>query len=181
MVKFLALLKLNFRAALAALRMGGRKRSVSGVGALVLLAGLSLYISGLHSFLFASQLAPAGALPLLIVFMSLGAVLLGFLFSLFAAQGMVFGTKDNDLMLALPVTPFALMLSRTLALYLENLISTLFVLLPAGVIYLWYGGPGGNLGTPHAAGMCPLPQLSAYAALPGSRFCAGLSLQPGHP
>ncbi|WP_297200988.1 hypothetical protein [uncultured Flavonifractor sp.] len=143
MVKFLALLKLNFRAALAALRMGGRKRSVSGVGALVLLAGLSLYISGLYSFLFASQLAPAGALPLLIVFMSLGAVLLGFLFSLFAAQGMVFGTKDNDLMLALPVTPFALMLSRTLALYLENLISTLFVLLPAGVIYLWYGGPGG--------------------------------------
>ena len=64
MVKFLALLKLNFRAALAALRMGGRKRSVSGVGALVLLAGLSLYISGLYSFLFASQLAPAGALPL---------------------------------------------------------------------------------------------------------------------
>lgn len=148
MAKFLALLKLNFRAALSGLRMGRKKRSVSGIGTLVLLAGLSLYISGVYSFLFAGQLAPVGALPLLLVFMSLGAVLLGFLFSLFAAQGMVFGTKDNDLMLALPVTPFALMLSRTLALYLENLISTIFVLLPAGIIYLWYGGPGGILTLP---------------------------------
>jgi len=143
MAKFLALLKLNFRALLSAMRVGRKKRSFSGIGALALLAGLSLYISGVYSSLLAGQLAAVGALPLLLVLMSLVAVLLGFFFSLFAAQGVVYGAKDNDLMLSLPISPFTLMLSRTLALYLENLVSTVFVLLPAGVIYLWYGGPGG--------------------------------------
>lgn len=148
MTKFLALLNVSFRAALSGMRTGRKKRSASGLGALALLAGLSLYISGVYSSLFAKQLEPVGEMPLLLVFMSLGAVLLGFFFSLYAAQGMVFGTKDNDLILALPVSPFLLMLSRTLALYLENLISTVFVLIPAGVIYLWYGGPGGVLVLP---------------------------------
>lgn len=143
MAKFLALLRLNFRALLSAMRVGRKKRSFSGIGALALLAGLSLYISGVYSALLAGQLAAVGALPLLLVLMSLVSVVMGFFFSLFAAQGVIFGAKDNDLMLALPISSFALMLSRTLALYLENLVSTVFVLLPAGVIYLWYGGPGG--------------------------------------
>ena len=143
MAKFLSLLKLNFQALLSAMRVGRKKRSFSGMGALALLAGLSLYVSGVYSAMLAGQLAAVGALPLLLVLMSLVSVLLGFFFSLFAAQGVVFGAKDNDLMLSLPISPFQLMLSRTLALYLENLVSTVFVLLPAGVIYLWYGGPGG--------------------------------------
>ena len=143
MANFPALLRLNFRALLATMRVGRKKKSFSGLGALALLAGLSVYVSGVYSSMLAGQLAPVGALPVLLVLMSLVAVVLGFFFSLFAAQGVVFGAKDNDLMLSLPISPFALMLSRTLALYLENLVSTVFVLLPAGVIYLWYGGPGG--------------------------------------
>lgn len=143
MANFRALLWLNFKALLATMRVGRKKRAFSGLGALALVAGLSVYISGLYSALLAQQLAPVGALPVLLVLMSLVAVILGFFFSLFAAQGVVFGAKDNDLMLSLPISPFVLMLSRTLALYLENLVSTVFVLLPAGVIYLWYGGPGG--------------------------------------
>lgn len=143
MANFPALLWLNFRALLSTMRVGRKKRSFSGIGALALLAGLSVYISGVYSSMLAGQLAAVGALPLLLVLMSLVAVILGFFFSLFAAQGVVFGAKDNDLMLSLPISPFVLMLSRTLALYLENLVSTVFVLLPAGVIYLWHGGPGG--------------------------------------
>ena len=119
MAKFLSLLKLNFRALLSAMRVGRKKRSFSGMGALALLAGLSLYVSGVYSAMLAGQLAAVGALPLLLVLMSLVSVLLGFFFSLFAAQGVVFGAKDNDLMLSLPISPFQLMLSR------------------------WYGGPGG--------------------------------------
>ena len=40
MAKFLALLKLNFRSLLSAMRVGRKKRSFSGMGALALLAGL---------------------------------------------------------------------------------------------------------------------------------------------
>ena len=67
MAKFLALLKLNFRSLLSAMRVGRKKRSFSGIGALALLAGLSLYISGVYSSLLAGQLAAVGALPLLLV------------------------------------------------------------------------------------------------------------------
>lgn len=145
MRKFRSLLSLNFRAMLTTFRFGGRKsdRHATGAGALLLLAGLSLYLSGVYSFLFAAQLARVGQLSLLLPIMSLLAVVMGVLFSLFAAQGVVFGTRDNDLMLALPVSAFTLMLSRTLALYLENLVSVFFMLLPAGAAYLWHGGGGG--------------------------------------
>ena len=145
MRKFRSLLSLNFRAMLTTFRFGGRKsgRHATGAGALLLLAGLSLYLSGVYSFLFAAQLAQVGQLSLLLPIMSLLAVVMGVLFSLFAAQGVVFGTRDNDLMLALPVSAFTLMLSRTLALYLENLVSVFFMLLPAGAAYLWHGGGGG--------------------------------------
>ena len=86
MAKFLSLLKLNFQALLSAMRVGRKKRSFSGMGALALLAGLSLYVSGVYSAMLAGQLAAVGALPLLLVLMSLVSVLLGFFFSLFAAQ-----------------------------------------------------------------------------------------------
>ena len=119
MRKFRSLLSLNFRAMLTTFRFGGRKsgRHATGAGALLVLAGLSLYLSGVYSFLFAAQLAQVGQLSLLLPIMSLLAVVMGVLFSLFAAQGVVFGTRDNDLMLALPVSAFTLMLSRTLALW----------------------------------------------------------------
>lgn len=144
--KFRALVWLNLRAMLSSLRLGGgkrRRRAATGAGALVFIAALAAYLSGTYSFLFAAQLAQVDALPLLWLLMPVMAVAVGFFFTLFAAQGIIFGGRDNDLMLALPVSSFTLMLSRTLALYLENLLITVFVLVPAGVAYLAYGGGGG--------------------------------------
>lgn len=145
MRKFRVLVLLNLRAMLTSFRVGGRKRrrAASGVGALVLLAGLGLYISGLYSFLFAEQLAPMGMVHLVVLLMSVIAVAMSFFFSAFAAQGVIFGGKDNDLMLSLPVPAFTLMLARTVALYVENLVFTFFIMIPAGVAYLAYGGAGG--------------------------------------
>ena len=148
MTKFLALVSVNLRATLSAMRFGSRRKGnkaerFSGFGALFLLAGLGLYISGVYSFTFGSQLAPLGMINLIILIMPVIAVSFGLMFTSFAAQGVVFGGKDNDLMLSMPVSPFSLMLSRTLALYVENLIFTVFVLAPAGVAYLVFGGTGG--------------------------------------
>lgn len=145
MGKFSALLMLNLKAMLASFRFGGRKRkrAVSGVGALVLLAGLALYLSGTYSFLLVDQLAPLGLEKLVILLMSVMAVGMGTLFTVFAAQGVVFGGRDNDFALSLPVSAFSLMLCRTLALYVENLVFTAFVMLPAGAAYLLGGGEGG--------------------------------------
>lgn len=148
MTKFLALVSVNLRATLSAMRFGSRRKGnkaerLSGFGALFLLAVLGLYISGVYSFTFGSQLAPLGMISLIILIMPVIAVSFGLMFTSFAAQGVVFGGKDNDLMLSMPVSPFSLMLSRTLALYVENLIFTVFVLAPAGAAYLVFDGTGG--------------------------------------
>lgn len=148
MTKFLALVSVNLRATLNAMRFGAGRRGnragrISGFGALFLLAVLGLYISGVYSFTFGSQLAPMGMINLIILIMPVIAVSFGLMFTVFAAQGVVFGGRDNDLMLSMPVSPFSLMLSRTLALYVENLVFTVFVLAPAGAAYLVFGGAGG--------------------------------------
>ena len=67
------------------------------------------------------------------------------MFASMGASGIVFGGRDMDLLFSLPVSAFSVMLSKLLALYLENLIFNVFLLIPAGVIYLVYGGGGGVL------------------------------------
>ena len=145
MRKFLVLLGLNFRAMLFSFRVGGngKKRAFTGVGALLLMALLALYLSGTYSFLFAAQLKRVSMLPLLIMMMPVLAVMAGLFFTVFAAQGILFGGRDNDLMLSLPVPAFVLLLARVSALYLENLFFSAFVMLPAAVAYLLNGGVGG--------------------------------------
>lgn len=147
MHKFKALVVLNLKAMLNSFRFGGKKKSkahaASGIGAIALMAFLGLYLSGIYSFLFASQFAPIGMVHLVIMMMAVLAVVMGLMFTIFAAQGIIFGGKDNDLMLALPIPAFQLMLARTLALYLENLVFSLMVMIPAGVAYLFFGGAGG--------------------------------------
>lgn len=166
MRKLRALVGLNLKAMLLSFRVGGgKKRTYSGVGALALMGFLSLYLSGTYSFLFAMQLKQVGMLPLLMMLMPVLAVLAGFFFTVFAAQGVIFGGKDNDLMFSLPLSPFTLLLSRLTALYLENLVFSVFVMLPVGAAYLYYGGKAGVLFVPAlligTAALALLPTLLA--------------------
>jgi len=136
MKKFLALLKVSVKAMLltsSGVGRGKRKKAVSGMGAMALIAFLGLYLSGLYSFLLMSVLAGVGMEVLVFIFMGIGALVGGLLFTTFAVKGVVFGGKDNDLLLSLPVSSTMLMVSRVIAVYLENLVFSFFVLLPAGV------------------------------------------------
>lgn len=145
MGKFAALLSLSLKSMLSSLHIGGRKRAraASGIGVLVFMTGLACYCSVIYSFMFARQLAEVGMLPVLMLIMPFLAVLTGFFFTAFGAQGVIFGGRDNDLMLSLPISPSLLLISRIIALYLENLAFALFIMLPAGIAYLFSGGKGG--------------------------------------
>lgn len=145
MRKQMALLGVNLKAMLTTFggTGGNKKKKVSGVFAVGLMAVLSVYISGIYSFILASTLAPVGMLELMPVLIALMATLLSLLFTAFASSGIVFGSKDMDLMLSLPISSFSVMISKLLALYLENLVFTVFMLIPAGVAYLYSGGSGG--------------------------------------
>lgn len=155
MRKLWVLLKLNFRAMLRAFsfRSGAgssKKKAAGGLGALLLMAFLALYLSGVYSFLLASMLAEVGIVEMVLPLMALMACVMSLMFTLFAASGLVFGGKDSDIVLALPVPAFTVMLSKILALYLENLVFCGLWMLPTGAAYLVYAG----LGAGQVAGFC---------------------------
>ena len=146
MRKFLILARVQLRALLVSFRIGGsRRKAVSGWAALALMAALCLYISGMYSFSLGGQLAGAGCLEVLLLLMPAMAVIMGLVFTVFAAQGVVFGGRDGDLLLSMPVSAFAVMLAKLTALYVENLAFCAFLMLPAGAAWLWFGGAGGVL------------------------------------
>ena len=146
MKKFLVLARVQLRALLSSLRVGGsRKRAASVWAALLLAAVLCVCMSGSYSFALGGQLSGTGALHLVLVLMPAQAVIAGVVFTAFAAQGVVFGGRDADLLLSMPVPAVAVLGSKLTALYAENLVFCLFLVLPAGAAWLWYGGGGGAL------------------------------------
>lgn len=147
MRKLLVLTRVQLRALLAALHVGrtNRRRPVSVWLSIALVGLLCLYISGVYSFGLGAQLAQAGALELLLALIPGMAVVGGTMLTAFAAQGVVFGGRDGDLLLSMPVPAVTVLLSKLAALYVENLVISTLLLLPAGAAWLWYGGSGGVL------------------------------------
>ena len=150
MKKFFALLKVSVKSMLlssTAARGNSRKRAVTGAGAILIIAFLGLYMSGLYSFMLMEVLAPLNMEVLVFIFMGIGALAGGLLFTTFAVKGVVFGGKDNDLLLSMPVSSTTLMASRVSAIYLENLLFSFFVLGPAGAVcaFMTQSGVGHSL------------------------------------
>ena len=137
MTKFLALLKVSIQSMLLSStnsRGRSRKKAATGTGAIIVIAGLGLYLSGFYSYMLMQVLAPSHMEVLVFIFMGMVALAGGLLFTTFAVKGVVFGGKDSDLLLSMPVPSTLLMASRVTAIYLENLLFSAFVLLPAGVV-----------------------------------------------
>ncbi len=148
MSRFIALMRVSFLGLLKTFSFGGKKKA-SGTGAVVLMVVLCLYVSGVYSVLFASLFGAAGEIALMPLMMAAFSVLMSFMLTLFAGSGVLFGAKDIDFIFALPVSAFEILLSKIMALYLENLVLMLLMMAPCGVIYLTSGGSGG-------AGFLPL-------------------------
>lgn len=146
MRKYASLTRVSFFAMLSTFAGGrskNKKRAATGIGALALMAFLGVYLSGVYCFMFAQMLAPAGLIHLVPTLIAIMSFILSLMFTCFAASGIVFGNKDSDILLSLPLSTFSIILSKIMALYLENLVFTFFVMSPACVIYLMYGGAGG--------------------------------------
>ena len=134
MRKLGVLIGINLRALLSALRLGSSKKSkATGIGALLLLGVLAVYIAGVYSFTFALQLSSIGLLEYLIPMMAIMGCLMSVVMTVQAASGFIFSGRDTDLMLSLPVSAFSFMLSRITALYIENLAFIGLFMLTSGV------------------------------------------------
>ncbi|MDD3920378.1 MAG: hypothetical protein PHO41_04305 [Eubacteriales bacterium] len=145
--QFRALFRVGFRSMTTSVNVGNgakkKRKPITGMGAIVFLCGICLYISTMYSMMFAEVLAPMGALDVLLLMMLVIGSLFMFLFTVFSAQSVVFGGRDNELLFSLPVSPFLVMLSKISAVYAENFLMGFFFAAPPAVIYLLNGGTGG--------------------------------------
>lgn len=60
---------------------------------------------------------------------------------IFTAKNQLFDSKDNDLLLAMPLLPRNILIARMLTLYLTDLLFEAFVMVPAGIVALFYVRP----------------------------------------
>ena len=141
MRKLWALLTINFRSLLYALSFGAtRRKKISGIATLALIGVFCLFLAGYYCFIGGMALNSIGATGYLFSLAAVLACFASFSFTLFCASGVIFGGRDMDLQLSLPVHSFWIMLTKMLALYLENLMfAGLFLLPAAGMQAYWQG------------------------------------------
>ena len=122
-----------------------RVRSKAGILGYMLLFVIIMVgmLGGMFTFLSLTICAPlvsAGMGWLYFALMGLLAVLLGTFGSVFNTYSCLYLSKDNDLMLSLPIPVNVLMVSRLLTVYLMGLMYSAVVILPAVVVY-WVIAP----------------------------------------
>lgn len=105
--------------------------SIGIVIGMVLIAAVSFG----YSYGMALTLEQIERMDLLLAIMMAAASMVGFFTTIYKASGVLFGYKDYDLVMSLPIRTSHVVASRVLHLYVLNLFFTLILILPAGAVY----------------------------------------------
>ena len=169
MRKLRCLLRVQMSAMVHAMNVSSKRSGALGGAALLFIADLlmafffAIYAAGIGLVLQAH-----GALDLLMPLMGLLVAASCLLLTAMGAQHVVFGTRDADLLLSLPVGSFSVMLSKTLALYLENLSLFASGMVPSGIVWMVLAGRAGVWAVLALAAGCvcaaALPTLAGVVA-----------------
>ena len=94
-----------------------------------------IFLSSGMSFLLGSALIPAGAAWLYFAIFTLAGFSVVFILSIFETKSELVDCKDNDLLLSMPISEKALVISRTVVVLIYNYVIEAFVIVPAVIIY----------------------------------------------
>ena len=137
-----ALLRVRFQALFAGMIKQTHRKGKHQAGMAVLFSLLFLYlgivICGMMGFLFHSLAEPYHAAGLdWLYFAMAGMMGMGFAVvgSVFTTQNQLYDAKDNGLLLAMPIPPGTILLSRMIPLLAMNLLFAGIVMLPATVVW----------------------------------------------
>lgn len=144
MNKFLLLVKVNLQAILNPSKIassGYAKDNKKGMLSIFLLAFIGitfLGISTLYMYLIGVGLNSVGMIDVLPLLGMVSATLIILITGLYQTQSYLFSAKDMDMLLSLPVPKWSIMLSKISTLYIENLIFSAIVAIPAGAMYFYF-------------------------------------------
>lgn len=138
-----ALIKLQIRSYFGSIgkdrKKGTRRSPIAMIGIGILALYLFVLFAGMFfglGWLLAEPFATQGILWFYFLIAALAATLLGVLSSAFFAKTHLFEAKDNELLLAMPIPPMYILLTRLLVLYVQTMLSEAIVLVPMYVACL---------------------------------------------
>ena len=100
---------------------------------LIVLAGYSSAMAYGYAYLGLTELIPGIALVISSLFT--------LFFTMFKANGELFGFKDYDMVMSLPVPIRTIINSRFINMYIWNTFIAFLVMLPMGTVYAWFAKP----------------------------------------
>lgn len=137
---FKALLKTRFSLLSQSFFKNGSKRKRSPAFK-ILTAALLIYAVGVIAVLFTglfSSLLPLAYSGLSWLYFAIAAIIafsLSFIGSVFTTQQQIYASKDNDLLLSMPIPPSYIIGSRIVMLLILNAVFEALVVIPAGVVW----------------------------------------------
>lgn len=114
------------------------------VGYLLIYGALIAYLCGMLFMMakfLCEALVPMGLSWFYFALMALLALVLGVFGSVFNTYASLYLAKDNDMLLAMPIPPRYILLTRLAGVYMSGLFFEMIVMLPATVAFLIYGAP----------------------------------------
>lgn len=97
---------------------------------------------GTYSFMLSKQLAPFHLTYIMLSMFIAVVTIITFIEGIYKSQGILFETKDNDLLFSLPISKSKILFVRIFKLLLFQYIYNLMFILPAFVAYIYYERPG---------------------------------------
>ena len=135
---------LVFKASLLALIMkSGASRKNSKVSTAIILVISALFIAlalGSTFFIMASELSGTDLLAVVPVAAFAVSTALSFITAVSTAHGSVFKIRDGELLFSLPVGHVTILSAKICVIYVNELIYSSAVLIPAGIAYFHYAG-----------------------------------------
>lgn len=142
---------------------------------IVVLAVLVFYVSSLTYGLI--YLGLEETVPAYLI--TISSVLI-FVFGMLKAGNVIFRKEGYDILCALPVTSRAVVVSRMLRMYVENLFMTLWVLLPGIAVYVWKIHPGMDFYLAGILGIWSVPLIPMTASVFIGTLITGIASRMRH-
>lgn len=136
----------------------------------ILLAMLFFYVGGLTYGLI--YLESEAAVPAYLITVS---SLLIFIFGMLKAGSVIFRREGYDILCALPVTNGAVVVSRLIRIYVEDLLLALAALLPGLAVYVWNIHPGAGFYLTGILGIGSIPLIPMTASVFIGTLITGIS------
>lgn len=108
------------------------------------------------------------------------ASLLIFFFGIFKAGSVIFQKNGYDILCSLPITRTAIVASRFLRLYVENLVMAFFIMTPGLFVYAWSIKPGASFYILGVLSILALPLIPITASILAGAVITGISSRMKH-